>query len=95
MKIFGYAVMGLVLTILTIATCFWVTANQKTVTEEEFLNFKDEVRERFQRTEAKLDTLQATANRCESDLDTLKQGQEVIFDQVKKNNGTSFWDFLK
>lgn len=95
MKTIGNLIIGLLLVCLTIGTLFWMAGNQKTITEEEFFNFKDEVRERFQRAESKLDTLQSSVDRIERNMDTLKNGQEVIFDQVKKQSGTSFWDFLK
>ena len=43
---------------------------------------------------AKLDSIAARQTDFKSDLDTLKSGQEIIYEQVKKAAGLSFWDLF-
>ncbi len=94
MKNFAKIVSAIMVVLATIVLCFTVIINQKTVTEKEFMDFKSEVRNRFDETSAKLDSIQSTVDKIQNNIDTLKTGQTVIFDQVKKNKEKSFWDFF-
>ena len=41
------------------------------------------------------DTIKTELRTVKANTDTLKQGQQLIFDEVKKVNDKSFWDLFK
>lgn len=56
--------------------------------ENELTDFREEVKKQFVEVNHNLDSLK-------SDTDTLKKGQSVIFNEVRKTNTSkSFWDLI-
>lgn len=65
----------------------------KTATSEELKATERELARRIDSLSAKIDTLQNSVNRIDSNVDTLKKGQVIIFDEVKKQPKT-FWQLI-
>lgn len=65
----------------------------KSATSDELKATERELARRIDSLSAKLDTLQNSVNRIDSNVDTLKKGQVIIFDEVKKQPKT-LWELI-
>ncbi len=87
---------GLFTTIAILAVILLAYLNfsgARTATSEELKATERELARRIDSLSAKLDTLQNSVNRIDSNVDTLKKGQVIIFDEVKKQPKT-LWELI-
>lgn len=52
-------------------------------------------RKQFDSLKTEIFRIKAELDEVKANTDTLKVGQRIIFDEVKKNAEKSFWDFFK
>lgn len=81
------ALTAIIIIVVLIVILFMYPLFPRPATEEQLQEFREEVELRFKKVDADLDTVK-------HDLDTLKAGQAVIYEQVKRDK-KSFWDFFK
>lgn len=91
----------LVVIIATLIACeyyFWPnrSANRKDIDDlRTQLNERiDSLDRQLTRISADVDTIKTTQQTILTNQDTLKKSQAIIFDEVKKDNGSSIWDFF-
>lgn len=87
---------GLIATVAILATiglAYISMGGEKPATSDELKATEQELARRIDSLSAKLDTLQNSVNRIDSNVDTLKKGQVIIFDEVKKQPKT-LWELI-
>ncbi|MCQ2250274.1 MAG: DUF1664 domain-containing protein [Bacteroidales bacterium] len=87
----GFITAIAILVIIALAYINWGGA--RTATSDELKATERELARRIDSLSAKLDTLQTSVNRIDSNVDTLKKGQVIIFDEVKKQPMT-LWELI-
>lgn len=81
----------------------WGTATtDKEATKTDIEKVRQEFRSQFGKVLTELDSVKAelrAANKkideLKADTDTLKQGEAIIYNEVKKANDKTIWDFFK
>jgi hypothetical protein len=71
----------------------WWTKQQQALTEEEFRKSEKYLNMRIDTLRNMCLFLQKNQDTIKKDLDTLKNGQRIIFDEVKKKN-QNFWSLF-
>ena len=79
--------------ILSIIIPIWLTSryDQEQLTTQQFMERDAYLNARIDSLKTILIQLQQGQDTIRTDLDTLKQGQRIIFDEVKKASDKSFW----
>ena len=79
--------------ILAIIVPIWLTSryDREQLTTKQFMDRDAYLNKRIDSLKALLIQLQHGQDTIRTDLDTLKQGQRIIFDEVKKASDKSFW----
>lgn len=94
----------ILLALIAVAICliYFVNRNDNTVTPDDINKVRQEFRSQFGKVLNELDSVKAelkAANKkideLKADTDTLKQGEAIIFNEVKKANDKTIWDFFK
>lgn len=85
----------LVLVILAglILWCYFCLGTLTPATSEQLDETKIELKREIENLKIEIDSLKNGVNHVIDDVDTLKKGQVIIFNEVRKNN-QSFWDFF-
>lgn len=79
--------------VITIALVVWCYIKLGTITPASSTELQDtrtELARRIDELESKIDSLQSNVSHIGNDIDTLKKGQVVIFNEVRKD-GETFW----
>lgn len=86
---------GSALVIVTIVCCFYVALHsQRPASKQELDEFETRVNNRIEELQQNQDTIKRKIDSVKLSVDTLKVGQRVIFDEVKKNANKTFWDLF-
>lgn len=96
MKIF--AIVLVVIAVLIVCYNIWPN---RSVSKRDVDDLRAQLNERIDsldrqlaRISADVDTIKNTQQTILVNQDTLKKSQAIIFDEVKKDNGSSIWDFF-
>jgi peptidoglycan hydrolase CwlO-like protein len=94
-----------ILLALIVAVLFFVLINrtdENAASKTDIEKVRQEFRSQFGKVLTELDSVKAelrTANKkideLKADTDTLKQGEAIIYNEVKKANDKTIWDFFK
>ena len=93
----------ILLALIVVAICYYiVNRNDNTVTPDDINKVRQEFRSQFGKVLTELDSVKAelrAANKkideLKADTDTLKQGEAIIYNEIKKANDKTIWDFFK
>jgi hypothetical protein len=85
------AVLILAALLIIIGTVNQYFERPKPLTTQQFMERDTYLNSRIDSLKTLLIQLQQGQDTIKSDLDTLKQGQRIIFDEVKKASDKSFW----
>lgn len=82
------------LIVIAVAGALIHLQQQKALTESEFRESEIYLHKRIDSLKAMVLILYKNQDTMKADLDTLKCGQKIIFDEVKKSNNENFWSLF-
>lgn len=91
MKGIGFLIVAVAVLLLSV---FCLKTEKTTLTEDKFLERDAYLNKRIDSLKAMCIFLAKNQDTIKSDLDTLKSGQKIIFDEVKKQTNKDFWSLF-
>lgn len=84
----------LIVSVAVLLSVFCLKTEKPTLTEDKFLERDVYLNKRIDSLKAMCIFLAKNQDTIKSDLDTLKSGQKIIFDEVKKQTNKDFWSLF-
>ncbi|MBQ3656827.1 MAG: hypothetical protein II956_08295 [Bacteroidales bacterium] len=91
MKGLGFLIAAVAVILLSV---FCVKQTKPTLTEDKFLERDTYLNKRIDSLKKMVVYLAKNQDTIKRDLDTLKSGQKIIFDEVKKQTNKDFWSLF-
>jgi hypothetical protein len=84
----------LFVSLLSIGAAVLICGKKHSLTEDMFLERDTYLNKRIDSLKAMVIDLRKNQDTIKTDLDTLKSGQRIIFDEVKKKSEKTFWNLF-
>lgn len=82
------------MTIIGGVLAYYNKQTEETLSEDKFLERDNYLNKRIDSLKAMVIDLAKNQDTIKTDLDTLKSGQRIIFDEVKKTSEKTFWNLF-